>query len=165
MIIREVTIEDARDFLELIKEVESNAEFMLMENAERKTTPEQQEKQLRHFENQDNSTIFVAEDQKRLVGYLIVIGGTVKRNKHTGQIVIGILKDFRGRGVGSALFNKVTIWSKDHGVSRLELTVVTENIAGVELYKKFGFEIEGTKRRSLIIDDKTFDEYYMAKLM
>ncbi|WP_428848894.1 GNAT family N-acetyltransferase [Terribacillus saccharophilus] len=52
-----------------------------------------------------------------------------------------------------------------HNVSRLELTVITENKAGVALYKKSGFDIEGTKRNSLIINGKTYDEYCMSKLL
>jgi len=45
------------------------------------------------------------------------------------------------------------------------LTVVTQNKAGLSLYKKMGFEIEGTKRDSLFIDGKYVDEYYMSKLL
>ncbi len=165
MIIREIRTNDANSFITLIKEVESNADFMLMEDGERKTTPEQQMKLLERFEKQPNSIIHVAEDNDHLVGYLIAIGGTAKRTKHTAQLVIGILKDYRGKGIGTKLFNSVTQWAEKQGLSRLELTVVKDNIAGVELYKKCGFEIEGTKRKSLIINDKSFDEYYMSKLL
>ncbi|MFJ7744700.1 hypothetical protein [Peribacillus sp. NPDC097295] len=37
--------------------------------------------------------------------------------------------------------------------------------AGVALYKKVGFEIEGTKRNSLVIHGKSYNEYYMAKIL
>ncbi|WP_353611594.1 GNAT family N-acetyltransferase [Bacillus sp. FJAT-25509] len=56
-------------------------------------------------------------------------------------------------------------WAIKHSISRLELTVVKQNEAGVGLYKKMGYEIEGTKRNSLIINSNSFDEYYMAKLL
>lgn len=165
MIIREIRINDANSFTTLIKEVESNADFMLMGDGERKTNPEQQEKLLERFEKQPNSTILVAEDNNKLIGYLIAIGGTAKRTKHTAQLVIGILKEYRGMGIGTKLFNFVTEWAEKQGLSRLELTVVKDNLAGVELYKKCGFEIEGTKRKSIIINDEFFDEYYMSKLI
>lgn len=165
MIIREIRTGDAKDFLELIKKVESHADFMLMEGGERQTTPEQQKKQLERFEKQDNSTVFVAEDKDKLVGYIIAIGGTVKRTQHTVGLVIGILSEYRGKGIGSKLFNNITNWAEKHNLSRLELTVVKDNLAGVKLYKKHGFEIEGTKKKSLIINDIAYDEYYMAKLI
>jgi RimJ/RimL family protein N-acetyltransferase len=42
---------------------------------------------------------------------------------------------------------------------------MTHNIAGIALYKKMGFEIEGTKRDSLLINGEYVDEYYMSKLL
>lgn len=165
MLIREIRIEDAENFIKLMKEVESKANFMLMEAGERKTTPDQQRIHLERIVQQANSTIFVAEEEEALVGYLIAIGGSVKRTKHSAYLVIGILEEYRGKGIGTTLFEKVTEWAGSHGISRLELTAVTQNEAGVELYKKSGFEIEGTKRNSLVIDGKPFNEYYMSKLL
>ena len=52
-----------------------------------------------------------------------------------------------------------------HQIHRLELSVVTHNEAGLRLYKKMGFKIEGTKRHSLLIDGEFVDEYYMSKLL
>jgi hypothetical protein len=95
MLIRE--LKPAENFLWLIKQVESEANFMLMEAGERKTTPEQQRKQLDRIEQQSNSTIFVAEqEQGKLVGYLIAIGGSVRRTKHSAYLVIGILEEYSG---------------------------------------------------------------------
>lgn len=42
---------------------------------------------------------------------------------------------------------------------------MSHNKAGVALYKKQGFEIEGTKRHSLLVNGQFVDEYYMAKLL
>jgi RimJ/RimL family protein N-acetyltransferase len=165
MIIREINVEDAENFINLIKEVEAKTDFMLMGAGERKTTPEQQRKQLERIEQQSNSTIFVAEEERKLVGYLVAMGGTVKKTKHSAYIVIGILEEFRGKGIGTGLFQNLEQWALKNNISRLELTVVTENNAGVALYKKSGFEIEGTKRNSLTINEKLFDEYYMSKLL
>ncbi|KAB2334513.1 GNAT family N-acetyltransferase [Cytobacillus depressus] len=165
MLIREIHIDDAENFINLIKDVEAEADFMLMGAGERKTTPEQQRKQLERMEHQSNSTIFVAEEEGKLVGYLIAIGGSARRTQHSAYLVIGILENFRGKGIGTALFQNLEKWAMNHNISRLELTTVTQNEAGVALYKKIGFEIEGTKRNSLIIDGKPYDEYFMAKLL
>ncbi|ART77166.1 GNAT family N-acetyltransferase [Sutcliffiella horikoshii] len=165
MLIREIRMEDAENSLVLIKEVESTSTFMLMEPGERETTLEQQQKRIELLDKQKNSTIFVAEENGKLIGYLFVMGGSVKRTKHTAYLVIGILEEYRGKGVGTKLFDHVTNWVSKHNISRLELTVVTENESGVALYKKSGFDIEGTKRKSLIINDRSYDEYYMSKLL
>jgi len=42
---------------------------------------------------------------------------------------------------------------------------MTHNQAGVALYKKYGFEIEGTKKSSVFVNGVYVDEYYMAKIL
>lgn len=73
--------------------------------------------------------------------------------------------DFRGEGIGTLLFEELERWAAKHHLHRLELTVVTRNEAGVSLYEKMGFELEGIKRDSLLINGEFLDEYYMAKIL
>ncbi|WP_338062667.1 GNAT family N-acetyltransferase [Virgibacillus halotolerans] len=40
------------------------------------------------------------------------------------------------------LFQSLERWAFKSGLHRLELTVITENIAGIKLYEKAGFEYE-----------------------
>ncbi|PGM51027.1 GNAT family N-acetyltransferase [Bacillus sp. AFS053548] len=166
MNIREIKLEDAENFAKLIIEVENQAHFMLYGAGERKTTTEKQRKQLEVIEKSPNSTIFVAEETTgRLVGYAFAIGSTAKRKKHSVYLAIGILEEFTGKGLGTKLFQALEEWAINHSIFRLELTVVKQNEVAVGLYKKMGYQIEGTKINSLIIDGKRFDEYYMAKIL
>ena len=165
MIVREVKTSDANNLAVLIQQVDGSAQYMLWEEGERNIQLENQQKMIESMKNKDNSTILVAEDGNRLVGYLLVIGGSARRNRHSCYIVIGILKEYRGKGVGSQLFDELERWASKHKLRRIELTVVTRNKAGLSLYKKKGFEIEGTKRNSLFIDGQYLDEYYMSKLL
>ena len=164
MIIREAIDTDAERLANLIGEVDKSSEYMLWEPGEREISTEKQLKMIDVLRKSGNSTILVAENSDVLVGYLFGIGGNAKRNKHTAYIVIGISERSRGIGVGTRLFNELDSWATANSIHRLELTVVSKNKAGLSLYKKAGFEIEGTKRQSLIIDGKFVDEYHMAKL-
>ncbi|MEH7351433.1 GNAT family N-acetyltransferase [Gottfriedia acidiceleris] len=166
MKIREIKVEDAESFAKLIIEVENQAAFMLYGAGERKITTEKQRKQLEIIEKSPNSTIFVAEETSGIiVGYAFAIGSTAKRKKHSVYLVIGILEEYTGKGIGTKLFQALEEWAINHSIFRLELTVVKQNEAAVGLYKKMGYEIEGTKINSLIIKGKSFDEYYMAKVL
>ena len=166
MIIREIKALDAEKFAKLTPQVEKNSEYMLWEAGERNVQIEQQLKMIKRIEQKENSTILVAEkENNELVGFLMAVGGNAKRNKHSAYIVIGILKDYRGKGIGTKLFEGLEQWAFNHNIHRLELTVVTRNKAGLSLYKKVGFEIEGTKRHSLFIDGEFVDEYDMSKLL
>jgi RimJ/RimL family protein N-acetyltransferase len=163
MLIREIKHDDAESFVNLIKKVESESKFMLFESGERSISPEEQVKRIEVMRKSENSTIFIAEEDNQLIGYLIAIGGNAKRNKHSAYLVIGVLAQYRGLGIGTQLFEQLEKWAAEHNVHRLELTVVTRNEAGIRLYKKMGFAIEGTKRHSLYIDGNFVDEYYMSK--
>ncbi|RSK27204.1 GNAT family N-acetyltransferase [Bacillus sp. HMF5848] len=165
MRIREIHISDAENFASLTYEIEKSSQYMLWEADERKINYALQARKIEEINKSENSTIFVAEKDNELIGFLFANGGNAKRNKHTVYIVVGILSHYRGQGVGIKLFDELEKWSKEHNIHRLELTVVTRNEAALLLYKKQGFEIEGTKRDSLFIDEEYVDEYYMSKLV
>lgn len=165
MFVRECKIDDAENLAELISKVESSSKFMMFGAGERTVNPEGQRKMIGHLQSSPNSTILLAEKDNNLAGYLFAIGGDVKRKQHSAYVVIGIDEDFRGKGVGTLLFEELERWAKEVPLNRLELTVVCENLAAVHLYKKMGFEVEGTKRNSLCIDGEYYDEFYMGKII
>ena len=63
------------------------------------------------------------------------------------------------------LFQEAEVWAQTKNISRLELSVMTHNLPAIALYQKAGFRTEGTRRRSLYVDDAYVDEYWMAKLI
>lgn len=69
MIIREIKTSDAEKFVYLTQQVEGSSEYMLWEAGERNIQPEQQEKIIESIEENETSTIFVAETDNVLVGY------------------------------------------------------------------------------------------------
>lgn len=165
MIIREIKASDAEKFAILTPQIEAESEYMLWEAGERNVQVEQQLKMIEGIEQKENSAILIAEsDSEELVGFLMAVGGNAKRNKHSAYIVMGILKEYRGKRIGTMLFKKLEQWAFNQDIHRLELTVVIQNKAAISLYKKAGFKIEGTKRHSLFINGEFTDEYYMSKL-
>ncbi|MCA1024857.1 GNAT family N-acetyltransferase [Cytobacillus kochii] len=160
MIIKELSVDDAKQLVQLMKDVEASSPYMLMEAGERTLTVEGAEAII----NRDHITVIGAEDGERLIGYTLVIKETVRRKKHCASIVVGVHKDYRGMGVGGQLLQAVLAWANQEAIMRIELTVVSENEAALALYKKIGFEVEGVKRRSLLMDGEYYDEYYMGKL-
>jgi putative acetyltransferase len=56
--------------------------------------------------------------------------------------------DWQGKGVGAAIMRAVIdLADKWLNLTRIELTVFTDNEPAIALYRKFGFEIEGTLRK------------------
>lgn len=165
MIIREIQLTDAEGFLHLSKEIDSESDYLLFEEGERQTTLAAQTTAIQEIMGQENSTIFVAEQDEQLIGYLLARGGRAKRNQHNLNIVIAIKNAYTGRGIGTRLFHTLEKWASDKGITRLELGLMSRNIPAFLLYKKMGFEIEGVRKNMFYVDGEFVDEYLMAKLL
>jgi putative acetyltransferase len=87
------------------------------------------------------------------------------RRRHVGAVGMAVRDDRQGRGVGTALL-KAGLELADGWLNyqRLELSVYTDNVGAVHLYRKFGFAIEGTCRAYAFRDGKYIDAYQMARL-
>lgn len=163
MKIRPLRATDAAAYLELVKTTDVESDFMMQEPGERQMTVFQLVISL----NSAGNYIFVAEEDGKLIGQLVAFNmyGRNKRVVHVLHIGISILKSHWGKGVGTKLFEYMEKWAIENGTKRLELTVMTHNERGIALYKKKGFEIEGTKRASICVNGNYVDEYLMSKLI
>lgn len=107
----------------------------------------------------------VAELDGRVVGTLEVGFEARPRRNHAGSIGMAVHDDARSRGVGTALMAAVVDLSDRWlNLRRLELTVYVDNVAAIYLYRKFGFEIEGTARDYAFRDGAYIDAHFMARL-
>jgi RimJ/RimL family protein N-acetyltransferase len=165
MIIRTARMGDAERLLHLRLQLDDETQFMLLEPGERNSDLDEQRRQLEETLSQEKQMVFVAEQDGKLVGYLAALGGKMQRTRHSAEIVIGILQEFTGQGIGTQLFTAMEQWARQHHLHRLELGVMTHNVAAISLYKKQGFEIEGTRRHAYVINGQYVDEYYMAKIL
>jgi ribosomal protein S18 acetylase RimI-like enzyme len=62
-----------------------------------------------------------------------------------GEIGMAIAREWRGRGVGSALMEAAIDWARARGLHKLSLGVFAHNAAGLALYRKYGFVEEGRR--------------------
>lgn len=138
---------------------------MLHEPGERDTTVTQQRQAIERISSEERSVFFVAEIGGQLAGFIAAFGGKMRRNKHSAYLAMGVHDAFRGQGIAPKLISTVFEWATDIGISRLELTVIKENAKAIKLYQKMGFEIEGEKVHSLMIEGELANEYYMYKLL
>lgn len=164
MIIREIKLEDAEKFLNMLKQLDKETKYMLFEENERSCTIEDMKERLSRRDNKKH-TIFIVEDNGEIVGFLLGDRGSANRIKHSAYVVIGMLEPYRGKGIGMALIEELFKWARNNKIIRLELTVVKDNRYAVNLYKKMGFKVEGIREKAMIVDGKYVDEYYMGRIL
>ena len=167
MNIRNVEKKDSAQLIELFELLDSETEFMLFEAGERSISKPEQERIIKEFQDSSSKLmlVFESEDNNTIAGFLVAVGGTVNRNKHSLYCVLGIRQSDTGNGVGLKLLLEMEDWAKNNQFHRLELTVMEHNTRAISLYKLFGFEVEGFKKNSLKVNGQYVNEHYMSKLI
>jgi RimJ/RimL family protein N-acetyltransferase len=85
--------------------------------------------------------------------------------KHRAELGIGLLADFRGRGLGTQLIQSAIEHAKQIELIRIELDVRESNSAAINLYHKVGFSIEGTIKKGIQINSGYENILLMALLL
>jgi putative acetyltransferase len=112
----------------------------------------------------DGMTCIVAEIGGRLVGIAAVTKNKGRRC-HVGDIGISVHDDFCRRGIGAAMLRALVDASDNWlNLKRLELTVNVDNETAIRLYKRLGFEVEGTRRADTFRGGQYVDSFFMARL-
>ncbi len=95
------------------------------------------------IDTDDRLLVLLAEAGGRPIGWISADHGA----SGVVDIGMGIVDGWRGRGVGTALLDRAMNWARSVGGHKVALSVWPHNSAGRALYEKFGFEVEGRRRR------------------
>lgn len=71
-------------------------------------------------------------------------------DNETPSFAISLYKEYRGRGIGTALMMKMLELLRESGYKKASLAVQKENYA-VKMYKKVGFEVVGENAEEYIM--------------
>lgn len=112
----------------------------------------------------DDSRVFVALVDDAVAGMALCRRFPPPEREGIAQLDIGVDRAKRRRGLGQRLVQHAIDWAETSGVHRIQLSVVVENVAALALYKKCGFEIEGTMRRAFRAGKSLHDVHVMARL-
>jgi len=110
--------------------------------------------------------VFYLEDGVRVGIYSLIYGKW--RKQHVATIgALAIFPECQGEGIASRMMGRIFIHLRELNIKRLELIVESDNPKAINLYKKLGFEIEGTLRAYLKrdSDEAPVDDYFMSLLL
>lgn len=112
----------------------------------------------------DGAVHFVAVHGGEVVGWCDLRPKSAVALRHSAVLGMGLVAGFRGRGIGARLLQETLAQATARGLWRAELIVRSDNAPAIALYRRFGFEVEGTCRRYLRIDGVDHDALLMARV-
>lgn len=157
--IREASLQDTENLLATIKEYIEESEFIPYTAGEFNLTIEEGWKWIQSFLNSENSILLVAVYEGRIIGNLDVTASRRDMLSHTAVIGVGILKEWRGIGLGAVLFETAIDYIKQNtSLKVLWLQVMSANEAGSKLYRSFGFEEVGRVKDFIRLPDGRYTD-------
>ena len=142
-VIRTPEVEDSAAMLAYVTSVAAETEFFVIEPDE---LPDQDEERKWIQERLDHpgKILLLAIASGTIIGSLGFENGRFRRIAHRGSFGIGVRKQWRGRGIGTALLRTFLDWAEANPViEKVCLEVFATNERAIRLYKKLGFAEQG----------------------
>ncbi len=148
-IVRLQLMDEVEESLDLIREVAKEGMYLMEDDVDQSRV----EWTKTQMELNDEEVLFiVATVDGRIIGNLdLVKYGRWPKTAHVRYLDMAVLDGYRSVGVGSALMDYSIRWAKSKGFEKLILDVFSTNERGINLYKKFGYVVEGINRGAVKI--------------
>ncbi len=100
-------------------------------------------KYLKERIDSDDATVLVATDDDKVIGFSIVYISNhppvlkVERYGHIDSLAVR--SEYRRRGVGTAILDKIHEWLESRSIDRIQLNVLPNNVEASSFWRKKGF--------------------------
>lgn len=166
IIYRKAREEDAKKIVDFFNVVGGETNYMSFEKDEYALNVEEQAELIRSFEGNPTNTMLLAMDGEEIAGLSTITSSHKIKSRHDAELGIVVGKKYQGKGIGTSLISQVIDWVKGNRITtRMSLEVRADNIKAVNIYLKFGFEVEGCKRNSTLLNGIYYNDYIMGMML
>ena len=167
VVIRSACLDDAPALIKHAETVLTEPNFAVTQADEFDFVEEQEREWIKRHLDSLGSIVLVAEVDGNIVGMLGFECGQRRRLAHRGTLAMSLLKEFRGRGIGSALMQALIEWGENNpNMEKLTLAVLATNKPAIALYGKFGFVEEGRRPREVKLGPRQYvDDILMYRFV
>ncbi|GAA3105566.1 GNAT family protein [Rhizobium viscosum] len=107
----------------------------------------------------------VALDGDELIGWCDIRRHFFPSQAHCGSLGMGLLPDYREKGLGRRLIEAAIAAARQAGMIRVEFGVHADNARAIRLYESVGFVREGVSRDAFCVDGEYTDVINMAQIL
>jgi len=114
--------------------------------------------------DREHNLFLVATVNEQIVGILALLDFLLCSTPEPALSVgVHIVRDWRGRGIGSSMLRYAMRWAKEHDYPRLEADIFTTNERSLHLFEKAGFREDTCRRRSVRVGVQQINEIILAR--
>jgi RimJ/RimL family protein N-acetyltransferase len=161
IVIRPAEPGDAPALVQLAQEIGAEPEAWLLTTDVWREAGEER-RYLRAVRRHPDAAVFVAVDDRRIVGRLSVGRDPHPASRHVADLGLMVAKSHRGLGLGRALLDQAATWARSAGIRKLELHVFPWNAPAIVLYESYGFTQVGVRVGHYVRDGTDVDAILMA---
>lgn len=162
-ILRSPIKDDAQAMIDYLNIIGGESDFITFGKNEFSMSVEAEQDYIERINSMDNSknVLIIIEDE--IVGIASITSVQKERMKHNGTLGISIRKKYWGIGLGSEIMAYLIDWAKSNKITKkINLLVREDNIRGVKLYEKFGFEKEGLLKKDICVNGVYYNTIAMG---
>lgn len=162
-ILRSPIKEDAQAMIDYLNIIGGESDFITFGKNEFSMSVEAEQDYIERINSMDNSknVLIIIEDE--IVGIASITSVQKERMKHNGTLGISIRKKYWDIGLGSEIMTYLIDWAKSNKITKkINLLVREDNIRGVKLYEKFGFEKEGLLKKDICVNGVYYNTIAMG---
>lgn len=147
--LRPAAQDDAQTIIQAVDSVAREGRYFLRSRFEMDVEKEQAH--IRKATEQGNLFLLAVLDEPdgQLVGWVTLFRAQQEFRQHNAELGMGVLRGYRGIGVGAALMEVALHWAAEHDIEKVNLGVRASNTRAQTLYRKFGFVPEGRRLRDI----------------
>ncbi len=152
-ILRSPIKEDAQAMIDYLNIIGGESDFITFGKNEFSMSVEAEQDYIERINSMNNSKNVLIIIENEIVGIASITSVQKERMKHNGTLGISLRKKYWGIGLGSEIMAYLIDWAKSNKITKkINLLVREDNIRGVKLYEKFGFEKEGLLKKDICVN-------------
>lgn len=154
-VFRAPTQADAPEVLAYLKKACGETEYLARYPEEVDFGVEGEWSYLKRTLDDPNGMMIVCTVDGKIAGNCELIFLGSMKQRHRAVLMIGLLQEYWGRGIGTAMFTELIEAAKQRGVRQLELEMIEGNDRALALYRKMGFEVMAEHPDTFLLKDGT----------
>jgi len=165
--LRSAVGDDAKKIIEYLKKILMESTNLLTTLEEFSLTPEKEREVINQHREHPDFLFLVLWYQQSIVGVIDFSTKKQKRISHGGDFGISIARAHWRKGLGNFLMQELIDWATQNPkIEKIMLSAHATNQPALNLYKKFGFQVEGRRQKDIKMEDGSYvDTILMTKFL